>query len=85
MSNAGEVSFAPLGDRGITITLGDAIDEATNRRVRAITALIDARALPGVLDLVPAYTSVSRVLASAAGARQILSVNETWHWDRRAT
>lgn len=29
----------------------------------------------------PGYVSVSRVLASRSGARQILSVNETWHVD----
>jgi probable phosphoglycerate mutase len=27
----------------------------------------------------PAYTSVSRLLASAAGGRQLVSANETWH------
>jgi inhibitor of KinA len=59
LSNAGEVLFAPLGDRAITITLGNAIDEATNRRIRAISALLDARALPCVVDLVPAFTSLT--------------------------
>lgn len=29
----------------------------------------------------PAYTSVSRLLASASGARQLVSANETWHLD----
>jgi inhibitor of KinA len=41
------------------ITLGDAIDEAVNRRVRAISALLDARALPGVVDQVPAFASIA--------------------------
>jgi inhibitor of KinA len=53
------VRFAPLGDRAITITLGDAIDEATNRRVRAISALLDARALPCIVDQVPAFASLT--------------------------
>ena len=51
--------FEPLGDRAITITLGDAIDEATNRRVRAISALLDAHALPCIVDQVPAFASVT--------------------------
>lgn len=51
--------FAPLGDRAITITLGDAIDETTNRRVRAISALLDATALPCIVDLVPAFVSIA--------------------------
>lgn len=29
----------------------------------------------------PAYVSVSRVVASRSGARQLLSLNETWHAD----
>ena len=41
------------------ITLGDAIDEATNRRVRAISALLDSRALPCIVDLIPAFASVA--------------------------
>lgn len=48
-------------------------------------ALAEVLGLDQQLFFEPAYTSVSRVLASAAGARQLLSVNETWHWDRRAT
>jgi len=53
------MQFAPLGDRAITITLGVAIDEATNRRVRAISALLDAQALPCIVDLVPAFVSLA--------------------------
>jgi len=41
------------------ITLGDAIDESTNRRVRAISALLDERALPCILDQVPAFASLA--------------------------
>jgi probable phosphoglycerate mutase len=48
-------------------------------------ALAEVLGLPQSLFFEPGYTSVSRVLASAAGARQLLSVNETWHWDRQAT
>jgi inhibitor of KinA len=53
------VRFTPLGDRGITITLGGAIDEATNRQVRAVAALLDERALPCVVDQVPAFASIA--------------------------
>jgi probable phosphoglycerate mutase len=47
--------------------------------------LAEVLGLEDQLFFEPGYTSVSRVLASAGGARQVLSVNETWHWDRRAT
>ncbi|HEX7134961.1 MAG TPA: histidine phosphatase family protein [Iamia sp.] len=45
-------------------------------------ALAEVLGLGQQLFFEPGYTSVSRVLASAAGARQLQSVNETWHWDR---
>jgi len=48
-------------------------------------ALAEVLGLDEQLFFEPGYTSVSRVIASAAGARQLLSVNETWHGDRRTT
>lgn len=51
--------FAPLGDSAIMITLGESIDEATHRVVRAATARIDRSDLPGVVDQVPAFTSIA--------------------------
>ncbi|MEO7086420.1 MAG: 5-oxoprolinase subunit PxpB [Gemmatimonadaceae bacterium] len=50
--------FAPLGDHAIMISLGSSIDEATNRRVRAVSAALRAQPLAGVVDLVPAFASV---------------------------
>lgn len=50
--------FSSLGDRAILITLGDSIDEATHRRVRAVTARIDAEPPDGFVDRVPAFASV---------------------------
>jgi inhibitor of KinA len=51
--------FTPLGDRAVTITLGDAIDLATHRRVRAACAALDAHRPAGVIDQVPAFASVT--------------------------
>ena len=53
------VRFAPLGDRGVMITLGEAIDEATHRRVRAVSAALDAHAPAAIIDQVPAFASVA--------------------------
>jgi inhibitor of KinA len=50
--------FSALGDRAVLITLGDTIDEATHRRVRAVTARIDAEPPVGFVDRVPAFASV---------------------------
>lgn len=51
--------FTPLGDRAVTITLGDTIDLATHRRVRAVSAALDARRPAGVVDQAPAFASVT--------------------------
>ncbi|HEY9225296.1 MAG TPA: allophanate hydrolase subunit 1, partial [Gemmatimonadaceae bacterium] len=51
--------FAPLGDRAVTITLGETIDERTHRLVRAVSAAIDAASPAGVVDQVPAFASVT--------------------------
>jgi inhibitor of KinA len=51
--------FTPLGDRAVTITLGDAIDLATHRRVRAACAALDAHRPAGVIEQVPAFASVT--------------------------
>jgi inhibitor of KinA len=50
--------FSPLGDHAVTITLGDSIDETTNRRVRALSAALDSRGLAGIVDQVPAFASL---------------------------
>ena len=50
--------FSPLGDRAILITLGDSIDEATHRLVRAVAARLDAHPPRGIIDRVPAFASV---------------------------
>jgi inhibitor of KinA len=51
--------FAPLGDHAVMITLGDAINQATHRRVRAVSARLAAQPPAGVVDVVPAFASVA--------------------------
>jgi inhibitor of KinA len=51
--------FAPLGDRAVVITLGDAISESTHRRVRSVTTRLTERQPAGIGDVVPAFASVT--------------------------
>lgn len=44
-------------------------------------ALAEVLGLDDQLFFEPGYTSVSRVVANARGARQLVTVNETWHLD----
>ncbi len=48
----------PLGDSALLVQLGDEIDLATNRRVHAFAALINASPLEGVIETVPAYATL---------------------------
>lgn len=54
-----EMLFAPLGDVAVVVTLGERIDESTLRRVRALANTLLSRDNIGVIDVVPAYTSVT--------------------------
>jgi inhibitor of KinA len=64
--------FAPLGDNAFMLEVGDVIDEPTHRRVQEAWRVLAAAPLPGVTELVPAYTTVTLfydpVLAVQAGA-----------------
>jgi len=51
--------FTPLGDRALLIHLGSAIDEATHRLVRAVCARLAEEPVPGMIELVPAFASVT--------------------------
>jgi inhibitor of KinA len=51
--------FSPLGDHAVTITLGDSIDEATHRYVRAVSFHLETHPPRALLDQVPAFVSVA--------------------------
>jgi len=51
--------LSPLGDRALLIHLGDTIDESTHRLVRAVSARLASRPVPGTIELVPAFASVA--------------------------
>src|SRR5256885_2440694 len=53
------MNLTPLGDRALLIPLGDTIDEATHRRVRAVWARLTMRTIPGTIEVVPAFASVA--------------------------
>lgn len=51
--------IAPLGDCALQITLGTRLGDVTNATVHALARRIRAAALPGLRDLVPAYTTLT--------------------------
>lgn len=52
------LTIRPLAESGLLVELGDTIDAPMVGRVSALTALLDEAALPGVLDIVPSYTTL---------------------------
>lgn len=52
-------SIFPLGDSAITVDLGNCIDEQLNRRALVIHDWLQAHRLPGIQDILVAYSSVS--------------------------
>ena len=48
----------PLAESALLIEVGDTIAAATTEQVLALTAALDAAAVPGVTDIVPAYTTI---------------------------
>jgi inhibitor of KinA len=48
-----------LGDRALLIRLGDTIDERTHRLVRAVCARLESRRVAGMIEVVPAFVSVT--------------------------
>lgn len=51
------ITYAPLGDSAILVTLGESVDRELNRRVHACVRRLSRAAWPEVLDIVPAYSS----------------------------
>ncbi|MGB3304897.1 MAG: 5-oxoprolinase subunit PxpB [Thermomicrobiales bacterium] len=47
-----------LADGGLLVTFGDRIDVALSRHIIALVARLEARQLPGIIDLVPSYTTL---------------------------
>lgn len=53
------MTFSALGDTAVVVALGTGIDEAALPRVRALTSILERERLPGVVDVVAAYATVT--------------------------
>lgn len=55
----GRIAAVPLGDRALLLRFGEQVDAATHRQVTAAREAIAAAQPHGVLELVPAYTTLA--------------------------
>ncbi len=53
------MTFTALGDTAVVVALGTGINEAVLPRVRALTALLGPNRPAGIVDVVPAYATVT--------------------------
>jgi KipI family sensor histidine kinase inhibitor len=53
------MTLSPLGDSALVLTLGDEVDDAMSVRVAGIADAIRRAAIAGVLDVVPAFATVT--------------------------
>lgn len=72
--------ITPLGDNALILTVGDSIDERTHRRVMETWRALAGAPLPGVLEIVPAYTSVTVFYDPMAVARAGATAVEIPAW-----
>lgn len=52
-------SILPLGEAAWTVALGDTVDPALHRKVMGLAQRIATAALPGVIEIVPAYAALT--------------------------
>jgi inhibitor of KinA len=53
------MTLSPLGDSAVVVALGPGLDETALRRVRALAEALDRDRPAGVVDVVPAFASVT--------------------------
>ncbi|MFP7476902.1 5-oxoprolinase subunit PxpB [Terribacillus saccharophilus] len=54
-----KLTYHPLGDTGIQLVFGQTISEETNRKIRLFAELLKAEKIEGIIEWVPAYTTLS--------------------------
>lgn len=54
-----EPRYAPLGDAAVTIVLGDGISRELSRRVLTVAEALSSATVDGIVEVVPAYTSLA--------------------------
>jgi inhibitor of KinA len=54
-----EINFYPLGDAAIVLEFGDHINRLTHAHIQAFTTYLDQHPFPGLVEYVPAFTTVT--------------------------
>ncbi|CAG9619962.1 5-oxoprolinase subunit PxpB [Sutcliffiella rhizosphaerae] len=54
-----KVNYSPLGDKGIQLLFDTKISKQTNRQIRVFSDYLKKNAIPGIEEMVPAYTTLT--------------------------
>lgn len=65
--NGPGISIVPLGRCAWTLVLGDKVSRPLHRRVTGLAARISAASIPGLIEIVPAYATVTVFFEGNAG------------------
>ena len=71
-----EYQLLPVGEAALMVEFGKGINPETNKKVKALADYLDQRPLPGMLEYVSAYSSVT-VFYNPAQVKQFQK--EQWH------
>ena len=70
----------PLGDSAITFDFGNVINEAINRKVIALFHSLNKEPLPGMIEVVPAYSSLT-IYYDVFKLKKLVETNQTvYEW-----
>ena len=53
------IRYYPMGDQAIVLSFGDTLSEALNTQVRKVVACLENWSQPGLIECVPAYTTIT--------------------------
>ncbi len=79
------VLVQPMADHGLLFTFGDRIDAALSRRIGALTDALTAESLPGIIDLVPSYTTLMVLIEPGVADPAEIGSRVNHHWRQVAT
>ena len=69
----------PLGDQALTLDFGNTINIEINQTVMGVFHLLQAQALPAIIDIIPAYSSIS-VVYNSKSLSKIIGSYDTYQF-----
>ena len=75
----------PLGDSALTIDFGNVIDENINRKIISLFNVIQKKPLPGMIEAIPAYSSLSIIYDSVFVRKNFSKNNIAFNWVKEQT